>query len=247
MLLCGLLITSPLTSCSSADKQDTASKGEQATSGNSSATKPTDKENDIEKDSYEEQISYYMELTESLQAELLKLKEESYIEECQYQLKIDTLEETVKQLKDSLAVLNKGNGQSPSINTQTPTDDQIAVKSNYKYIENGGKLTITEYIGTSLEVVVPQSINGMKVASIGEGAFKGMQIRSVTLPEGLEKIDWFAFSGCTVLESITIPSSVMSVGYGAFEYCPKNMKIICEKGSYIEAYAISWGMSVSAE
>ncbi len=257
LILCGLLLAMPLASCSDTDKQvsssnsgtteNTPSASKPSVSTPSGSTSEDSGGNDIQKDSYEEQIAYYMELTESLQAELLKLKEDSYIEECQYQLQIETLEETVKQLKDTLAVMSNSSAQLPSNNNQTPQDDQIALKNEYKYTEQDGKLTITEYVGSDLEVSVPKSINGMKVAVIGEEAFKGKQIRSVTLPSGIEKIDWFAFSGCTVLESISIPSSVMSVGYGAFEYCPKSMKIKCEKGSYIEAYALSWGIAVSAE
>ena len=44
-------------------------------------------------------------------------------------------------------------------------------------------------------------------------------LTSVTLPSSIKTIANYAFSGCTALESISIPSSVTSIGYGAFYNC----------------------------
>jgi len=259
LLLCALVLTPMLASCSTASENsqsDTSkpsveqsletrpdpSNPSQSTQDN---TQNNEVSNDITTDAYKEQISYYMTLAESLQAELLKLKEEAYIDECEYQLKISTLEETIEMLKKTVASLSGNN--SPSVDTQAPSNDHLSAKSDYKYTTENGKITITEYIGSAIDVTIPATIDGMPVVAIGEEAFKNTQIRSVTIPSGVKTIDWFAFSACTVLESITIPSSVTSVGYGAFDYCPKSLKIICEKESYIEAYAKSWGMSVDAK
>ncbi len=222
----------------------------QSPSSGTDSSKPSETESNassgnIEIDSYKEQVSYYMALTESLQAELLKLKEDTYIDECEYQLQISTLEDTVEMLKSTIASLS-GSGL-PSLDTQAPSNDQLSSKPQFKYTINEGKVTLTEYIGKALDVTIPESIDGMPVTAIGEEAFKGLQIRSVVIPSGVKEIGWFAFSGCTVLESVSIPSSVLSVGYGAFEYCPRSLVISCEKSSYIEAYAISWGMKVLAK
>lgn len=254
LLLCTLVLASTLASCATNDGESTADNlsTEQETettakpSGNSSSTQSsTSNENvshDINEDTYKEQISYYMALTETLQAELLKLKEESYIDECEYQLKISTLEDTVDALKKTIASLSEN-----STATQSPSNDNLSARSEYKYTEQNGKVTITAYTGSSIDVNIPSKINGMPVVAIGDEAFRGMQIRNVTIPSGVKEIGWFAFSGCTVLESVTLPSSVTSIGYGAFDYCPKSLKVICEKNSYAEAYAISWGMKLSAK
>ena len=204
--------------------------------------------NDINKDRYEEQIKYYMELTDDLQAELLKLKEQSYIDECQYKLQITTLEQTVQNLKDTISAFSRGEAQTPSINgDSSPSPDKVVEKSDFKYTTEGGQVTITAYIGTAIDVKIPSNIDGFPVTKIGEGAFKNTLIRSVELPSSVRVIDWFAFSGSTCLESITIPTSVLSIEYGAFDYCPKTMKVYCQKGSYAEAYAKSWGMVVSTD
>lgn len=259
LLLCSLLLAPTLTACKNATADADQSSGKPSTEQSSATqtqpntlpTAPNDSStsqnstNDINLDTYKEQISYYMGLAESLQAELLKLKEETYIDECEYQLKISTLEDTVETLKKTLASLSAD--KSPSINIQAPQNDQLSVKSEYEYTIENGTVTITSYTGNGIDVTVPATIDGMPVVAIGEEAFSGLQIRSVIIPSGVKEIGWFAFSACTVLESVSVPASVTSVGYGAFDYCPKSMKIICEKETYIEAYAKSWGMSVSAK
>lgn len=48
-------------------------------------------------------------------------------------------------------------------------------------------------------------------------AFSNCQkLSSVNIPSGVREIDWYAFSGCD-LSSVTIPSSVESIGQGAFQ------------------------------
>ena len=259
-LLCALALASPLVSCQQAsfdgnenvDKQQNGqvTVPNQNTSNSQTESNPSGNEsagtsNDINIDSYEEQISYYMSLVETLQADIVKLREEAYIDECEYQLKISELEDTVDMLKKTISSLSGENQPSGSI--QDPENDNLSAKSDYEYTINDGKVTITKYIGKNIEVKIPSKIDGAPVVKIGEAAFSGLQIRSVTIPSGVKEIDWFAFSGCTVLESVSIPSSVTSVGYGAFDYCPKTLVIKCEKGSYIEAYALSWGMKVTAQ
>lgn len=46
-------------------------------------------------------------------------------------------------------------------------------------------------------------------------------LTSVTLPEGVTSIGYFAFSGCSSLTSVTIPKNVTSIGLGAFSDCKK--------------------------
>lgn len=263
LILCAMLTSTSLASCTVGEEneKDPSAQGTQgqqsiqteASEESQIVEKPSSNSNgsndshDIQKDTYEEQISYYMSLTESLQADLVKLKEEKYIEVCEYQMQIKTLEQTVQDLKDTIVSMTESMNPPSADTIQTPSNDNLSVKTEYKYTTSNGKVTITEYTGSSLDVVIPSYINGNPVTCIGEDAFKGKQIRSVVVPSGVQKIDWFAFSGCTALESITIPSSVMSVGYGAFDYCPKALTVKCSKGSYIEAYAKSWGIKTLTE
>jgi len=52
------------------------------------------------------------------------------------------------------------------------------------------------------------------VTEIGDYAFAGTQITSVTLPESVTRIGANAFNGCTQLTSVTIPLSVTRITFG---------------------------------
>ena len=179
-------------------------------------------------------------------ATFLKLKEEAYIDECEYQLQITSLEQTVQNLKDMIAAIQNSETKLPVSNNNT-TPDKVVAKTDFKYTTENGQVTITGYNGTNIDIEIPSNIDGLPVTSVGEEAFKNAMIRSVIIPSSVREIGWFAFSGCTCLESVNIPSSVLSIEYGTFDYCPKTMTVNCEKGSYAEAYALSWGIKVSAQ
>ncbi len=61
---------------------------------------------------------------------------------------------------------------------------------------------------------------GSGVTSIGRCAFYWNNATSFTLPEGLLTIGLLAFSGCSYLENINIPSTVTSIDEGAFGNSP---------------------------
>ncbi len=57
------------------------------------------------------------------------------------------------------------------------------------------------------------------VTEIGDYAFYGIGLTSITIPFSVTEIGDSAFSCCTGLTSITIPNSVTSIGERAFSYC----------------------------
>ena len=77
----------------------------------------------------------------------------------------------------------------------------------YFQIENG---VLKKYTGKDKDVVIPET-------RIGNGAFEDCKsLTSVTIPDGVTKIDEYAFRGCENLTSITIPDSVTYIGEDAF-------------------------------
>lgn len=206
----------------------------------------------ITEDVYEEKVKYYSELVSALQAELLEVKEQSYIKESEYTQKISELENTVQTLINKMEDILTGSQDkdiypSHKDDGQSPSPDGIVAKSDFKYSEKDGAVTILGYTGSEYDLEIPSTIDGKPVVAIGEDAFRGSRVTSIVIPSSVKTIDWFAFAQCTSLKEITIPFSVTSISYGAFDYCPKNMTVICQKGSYAEAYALSWGMSVLAK
>ena len=110
--------------------------------------------------------------------------------------------------------------------------------STYSYvIEDDGTVTLTRYSGTDTDIVIPKSIDGKMVTSIGFLAFSGCSgLTSITIPEGVTSIGGEAFRGCSGLTSISIPEGVTSIGWGAFSLCD-NLTIYGTAGSFVETYA----------
>ncbi|MBQ8291547.1 MAG: leucine-rich repeat protein [Clostridia bacterium] len=79
---------------------------------------------------------------------------------------------------------------------------------------------ITGYNGKRTAIVIPELIDGKKVTSIADGAFKKSKYRRVTLPDTLTRIGKEAFAQCWYLYSIRIPNNVTELGVGAFADTP---------------------------
>jgi hypothetical protein len=88
-------------------------------------------------------------------------------------------------------------------------------------------VTITGYLGTKKNVVIPNIIEGCLVTSIGDSAFKNCtSLTSVTIPESVTKIGNYAFSQCGHLTGIVIPDSVTFIGHNVFSGCNEMTNVI---------------------
>jgi hypothetical protein len=95
----------------------------------------------------------------------------------------------------------------------------IAMQAQFTYETNDGSITITGYDGPGGSVVIPATINGLNVTSIGNGAFDAANLTSVTIPAGVASIGQFAFYFCTNLVSVTMSSNIASIRGYAFQNC----------------------------
>jgi len=74
----------------------------------------------------------------------------------------------------------------------------------YTFTTNSdGTITITGYIGTGGDVIIPDTINGLTVTRIGAGAFQhNHSLTSITIPAGITNFGSLAFSDCANLTEI---------------------------------------------
>ncbi|HEY3854257.1 MAG TPA: leucine-rich repeat domain-containing protein [Verrucomicrobiae bacterium] len=93
----------------------------------------------------------------------------------------------------------------------------LSARAQFGYATNPGgtTVTITSYSGP-LDVIIPSTINGLAVTSIGDNAFGNDGITSVWIPYGVTNIGHSAFNSSLNLTNIEIPDSVTTIGDSAF-------------------------------
>ena len=85
----------------------------------------------------------------------------------------------------------------------------------YDSRENCNAIIVTnnnKLIVGSKNTIIPAS-----VVTIGDNAFKGSSITEVIIPEGVTTIEYYAFNECDQLKTVSLPSTLTSIGYGAFQ------------------------------
>lgn len=97
----------------------------------------------------------------------------------------------------------------------------------YYYTISERGVTITGYEGKKMELLVPDSINGIPVCAIGKKAFFNTAgVYRIYLPDTLEEIGDWAFAHCRDLEEVYIPRKEYILGKALFVECEK-LKRIC--------------------
>jgi hypothetical protein len=91
--------------------------------------------------------------------------------------------------------------------------------NNFAYVITNNTVTITRYTGTDAAVIIPDTINGLPVTSIGNFTFENKSgVTNVTIPGSVANIGSYAFLG-TGLTSFTIGRGITNIGTAAFAFC----------------------------
>ncbi len=86
------------------------------------------------------------------------------------------------------------------------------------YIVDGG--IILKYNGTNTEIVIPDTIDGVKITGIGASVFQeNTTITSVVIPDTVTTIGEQAFYKCTSLKELKLSKNLAKCGKNAFAYC----------------------------
>ena len=94
----------------------------------------------------------------------------------------------------------------------------VFASEDFSYsLDESGDATITGYRGAGGDVEIPETLDNHPVVTIGGGAFRSTSnITSVTIPSSVTTIGGNAFWSCS-LTSVDIPSSVTTIGEHAFQ------------------------------
>ncbi|MBO4876905.1 MAG: leucine-rich repeat protein [Ruminococcus sp.] len=91
---------------------------------------------------------------------------------------------------------------------------------NIKYAKYSDRIEILGCTDGVSDLVIPSEIDGMPVTAIKRYAFQTSSVKSVTIPESVKTIGYWAFSGCKTITSVKLPSSLQVIEMHAFDQCP---------------------------
>ncbi len=88
-------------------------------------------------------------------------------------------------------------------------DNSPRTEGDYTYTVLAGEATITAYIGTDKDVVVPATLGGYPVVYVAREAFSNNDtMETLTFSEGIRTLAPLSVSNCSALREVYIPSSV---------------------------------------
>lgn len=114
----------------------------------------------------------------------------------------------------------------------------------YYYTVSEGEATITYYSGDDTDVVIPATLDGYPVVSVGYYAFENNDIlKTVTIGNNVTTIGEYAFANCDYLVLVNIGNSVESIESYAFRSCGDlNTVMLGENIRLIESFAFYSGL-----
>ena len=97
---------------------------------------------------------------------------------------------------------------------------------------------LERYKGSSTTIVIPEGVHTIDMLAFSRE--KKAEIKSIQLPQSLEKIENWAFDHCKKLERIIIPAGVREIGRGAFYSCSSLKEVIIEGAPRMGESVFSW-------
>ena len=112
-------------------------------------------------------------------------------------------------------------------------EEPVLESEGYRYrLLEDGTVEILKYVAGDFDPVLPDTLDGHPVTSIGEEVFSDYRysVNELTIPASVTHIGSGAFS-MTDLEEIEIPAGVVSMGDNPFSYCMRLKTITVAEGN----------------
>jgi len=122
----------------------------------------------------------------------------------------------------------------------TPRKAITLKAKDIEYTANGNNLTITSYLATYPDIIIPKTIAGKKVAYIGKGAFCDCgTLRSVQFGANVREISESAFENCANLEAVQFNYGLKYIQTAAFQNTQIKDLVIPSTVSVINCFAFN--------
>ena len=137
--------------------------------------------------------------------------------------------------------------ESPSLTEIFNVKAKAETSGVYTYIIKFNRAEITDVSYISGNIVIPSTLDGYPVTSIGDYAFHHCHATSISIPYGVKSIGENAFAYCEELKEIIIPDSVTSIDDRSFYNCTSLENVaIPDSVTSISNYAFSYCTSLES-
>lgn len=93
----------------------------------------------------------------------------------------------------------------------------ITDEGQFYCIRNDNTAVVTKYLGSETQVTIPETVENYPVKEIGYAAYYRTNLTDVIIPDGVEKIGYWAFTGCRNMRGVYLPKSVQYIENYAFD------------------------------
>ena len=126
---------------------------------------------------------------------------------------------------DSNGYVRENNETSEEGNLTTEDGLTYRIYSEESYAE------ITGYNGNGKNLIIPESLDGVPVTSIGQQAFVNCTtLESVEIPDSITRMGYWAFSGCSNLKQVKLSKNLKSINMDCFSECSSLESIVVPEG-----------------
>ena len=189
---------------------------------------------------------HYDALFTALSETITALQSDAYASHTALSAELERLRAELDRLRSELEEPDRPISTAPETMPETvptSTESPPSAEQRLTYTVRNGTATVTGYAsGTGDKLIIPSTLGGAPVTSIGDEAFSGCDLRTVILPATITHIGFRAFAASEELVTVTLPASVNRIDYDAFAHCPR-LTIVCPIGSYAAQYAASFGLA----